>query len=66
MKTVNGDVYRSLLLSYSHLCELVEAKAERIEREASEIEDAHETSQGNSQTGEGVAVASQIQKEKAR
>ena len=55
MKTVNGDVYRALRNSYSHLCEWVETNADRLEREANEIEEPHETSKSRSQTSEGVA-----------
>ena len=55
MKTVNGDVYRALRNSYSHLCEWVETNADRLEREANEIEEPHETSKSRSKTSEGVA-----------
>lgn len=48
MKTVNGDVYRALRNSYSHLCEWVETNADRMEREANEIEEPHETSKSHS------------------
>jgi phage major head subunit gpT-like protein len=64
MKTVNGDVYRSLLLSYSHLCEWVETSADRLERDAAEIEEKHATSKSGSQAGAGVA--GQAKKEQAR
>ena len=41
MKSVNGDVYRSLRNTYGHLCSFIEAKAEAIEREAQEIEETN-------------------------
>ena len=55
MKTVNGDVYRALRNSYSHLCEWVETSADRLERDADEIEAMHETSTSRSQVNQGVA-----------
>ena len=64
MKTVNGDVYRALRNSYSHLCERVEAAADRIEREAIGNEGAHETAKGDLPAVEGVAF--QAKKEQAR
>jgi hypothetical protein len=55
MKTVNGDVYRALRNSYSHLCEWAETHADRLEREATAIEGIHETYKGANPAREGVA-----------
>lgn len=65
MKTVNGDVYRSLRNSYSHLCEWIETSADRLEREAAEIEGIHETPKGNQTAVESVALQVES-KEQAR
>lgn len=41
MTTVNGDVYRALRNTYAHLCTKIENAADRIEREAQEIEETN-------------------------
>ena len=45
MKSVNGDVYRGLRNTYGHLCSWIEGAADRIDREAQEIEEANEVHQ---------------------
>lgn len=42
MKHPNGDVYRLLRNKYGHLCSWIEAHADRIDREAQEIEETNE------------------------
>lgn len=41
MKSVNGDVYRCLRNKYEHLCQRIEDAADRVEREAQEIEETN-------------------------
>jgi hypothetical protein len=41
MKFPNGDVYRLLRNKYGHLCAWIENAADRIDREAREIEDGN-------------------------
>lgn len=53
MKFPNGDVYRLLRNKYGHLCSWVENHADRIEREAEEIEGRHETDQRALEAVEG-------------
>lgn len=41
MRFPNGDVYRLLRNKYGHLCAWIENAADRIDREAREIEEGH-------------------------
>lgn len=58
MKSVNGDVYRGLRNTYGHLCSWIEAKADAMDREAQQIEEANAAAQrGHSPSGEGMEAA---------
>lgn len=56
MKTVNGDVYRSLRNSYGHLCTWIENAADAVEAKRLQIEASHET-EGSSRQAGGATVA---------
>jgi DNA-binding LacI/PurR family transcriptional regulator len=58
MPSVDGDVYRALRNAYEHLCSRVENTAARIDREAQDIEEAHETDQGARRALAGVEAPS--------
>lgn len=66
MKTVNGDVYRALRNTYGHLCAMVEAKADGLEREARRIEEINAAFERASQTSRGLARAAARAKERGR
>lgn len=59
MKSVNGDVYRSLRNAYSHLCEGIENAAERMEQERQEIEGRDAIDNCPVPAGAGVARAAE-------
>lgn len=54
MRSVNGDVYRGLRNTYGHLCSWIEAKADAMDREAQQIEEANAVVGSHSPAGEGV------------
>lgn len=57
MKFPNGDVYRLLRNKYGHLCEWIENAADRIEREAREIEEGNAVHQRSAAAAAGMAQA---------
>lgn len=57
MRSVNGDVYRGLRNTYGHLCSWIEAKADAMDREAQQIEEANAVVGSHSPAGEGVEAA---------
>jgi len=56
MKSVNGDVYRSLRNTYGHLCTWIENAADAVEAKRLQIEASHETEESSRQAG-GATVA---------
>ncbi|WP_246688734.1 hypothetical protein [Mesorhizobium sp. M4B.F.Ca.ET.143.01.1.1] len=57
MKFPNGDVYRLLRNKYAYLCSWIENDAERMEREAREIEETNATLGGHHSVAQGLARA---------
>jgi len=60
MKSVNGDVYRSLRNTYGHLCTWIENAADAVEAKRLQIEASHETEESSRQAG-GATVAARDQ-----
>lgn len=58
MASVDGDVYRLLLLKYGHLCAWVENAADAMAAQRREIEGDDATDQGHPKVGGGMAGAS--------
>jgi hypothetical protein len=56
MKDVAGEVYRRLRLAYEGMCERVENAADRIEREAREIEETNAAHSSNRQVVASTAT----------
>lgn len=59
MKFPNGDVYRLLRNKYGHLCAWIENAADRIDREAREIEEGHAVYRGAPQALESTEAPTQ-------
>jgi hypothetical protein len=57
VKFPNGDVYRLLRNKYGHLCAWIENAADAMEREAQEIEEAHESDRSAAPAGARVETA---------